>query len=72
MTRSDRKAIRAEAAKIPIAAIKAQADRLTRESADLQALADAWRKAHAMEKRRREKASRSHASSNTQTSSYLR
>ena len=63
MTRADRKAIRAEAATMTLASIKAQADRLTREAADLQALADAWRKAHSMEKRRRK--------ANTQTSSYL-
>lgn len=55
MTSADRKAIRAEAATMPMASIKSRADRLTREAADLQALADAWRKAHAMEKRRREK-----------------
>lgn len=55
MTSTDRKAIRAEAATMTMGAIKARADRLTREAADLQGLADAWRKAHAMEKRRREK-----------------
>lgn len=35
--------------------VKRQADRLTAEAAGLQALADAWRKAHSMEKKRRAK-----------------
>lgn len=62
MDSTTRKLIRAEAATMPLGSIKSRARRLTIEAADLQALADAWRKAHSMEKRRR---------ANTKTSADL-
>lgn len=60
MSRNERrKAIREQARDMSLPAIRSEAVRLAREARDVQALADAWRKAYTMEGNRRSRGGRS-------------